>query len=316
MLDTLDDAALTALLDLGFEFGCQKRLGDLVDVARILEGIDLVASPERLARLHQRIVAPQRGRLLARAKASDVELGAWIPAMAVEPIADLLGAPVPLPPKMVDDMVASEQVRDEVRAMLSDTLSGFVKKAFGGESSGGAPTLGSMLGRGARTFGALGKGLLGGLGDELQRQLQDKVRDFVDGSVAALQERIAKKLKSEETAKALAKRRRAGFLKLLKKKESEAVAPLADVPFPAIDALVPLLVHHNLGRAELRAVVGEEVAAVVAELSTQTIGELLDELGLRAHAKATLHATLLPIVREVVATEPFGAWWKAHATKA
>ncbi len=310
----LDDAALTALLDLGFEFGCQKRISDLIDVGRVLEAIDLAATPERLLRLHQRVIAPQRDRLLARAKASDVELGAWIPEMAVEPIADLIGAPVPLPPKMVDDMVASEQVRDEVRAMLSDTLSGFLKKAFGGDSTGGAASIGSMLGRGARTFGALGKGLLGGLGDELQKQLQDKVRDFVDGSVSALQERIAKKLKSEETAKALAKRRRAGFLKLLKKKESEAVAPLGGVPFPAIDALVPLLLHHNLGRAELRAAVKDEIAAVLGELSTQTIGDWLEELGLRAHAKSMMHAALVPIVREVVATEPFLAWWKAHAT--
>ena len=53
-------------------------------------------------------------------------------------------------------------------------------------------------------------------------------------------------------------------------------------PWEALDAMVPALVAHNLARAEVRAALREEVAAAVAELSTQTVGELLDELGLRA----------------------------------
>ncbi|MEO7094063.1 MAG: hypothetical protein ABI175_12490, partial [Polyangiales bacterium] len=217
----LDDAAITAFLDIVFDHACAQPLSAFVDGDRVLVAIGTVATEPRVSLLHQRILGPVRERLLARGKASKLTLAAWIPEPLVEPIADLIGAPIPLPPKMIDELVASEEVRDEVRAMLSDALSGFIKKATGG---GGEKTgsLRDVLGRGARTFGAVGKGLLGGLGDELQKQMQERVRDFVDSSVAALQERIATKLKSEATTKSLAKRRRKGFLKLLTKTEAQA----------------------------------------------------------------------------------------------
>src|SRR5256885_1084089 len=91
----------------------------------------------------------------------------------------------------------------------------------------------------------------------------------------------ARGLVSEETARLLGKRRRALFLDVLKRRESEAARLLERLPWMAIDALVPSLVTHNLARPELRAAVGEELGAVLAELSKQTIGELLDDLGLR-----------------------------------
>jgi hypothetical protein len=122
------------------------------------------------------------------------------------------------------------------------------------------------------------------------------VRDFVDGRVTLLQQRVAQRLASDDTARLVGKRRRRAFLDLLPRPESEA-ARLADrVPWLALEAMVPAIVRHNLARAEVRAALRDECAAVVAELSTQTIGQLLDELGLREFAREELRARGLPLV--------------------
>jgi hypothetical protein len=262
-------------------------------------------------------VKPARERLIARAKASSLKAGVWLPAPVKDLIAEELGKPAPLPPKLVDELVGSEKVRDEVRAMLSDTLSSFIKKATGGSGGGdekdaspGAAAA-RAFGFGARAMAAAGRGLLGGLGDQLERTLQEKVRDFVDASVAAVQQRIAKKLTSEETAKGLGKRRKEAFLGFLDKTEAEVAAYVTKAPHDVIDALVPGVVQHNLQRPELREAIRAEIAAAIAELGEDEVGAVLDRLGQRALAREAMHALVGPIAKDFVATPGFTAWFAA-----
>lgn len=313
----IDDAALTELLDLSFAFFCTRRVGELVEVERVLSAIDDTVTEPRVARFHERFVAPARERLLARANASSILLGAWLPDEAKTKIADLLGAPMPIPKQFIDEAVANEKVRDQIRDMLRDTLTSFVAKATGGggqgqgQGGGGAGLMGA-IGFGARAFGAAGKSLLGGLGDEIQKQMQERVRDFVDGAVAGVQDRIAKRLADPKTAEDLGKRRKKGFLKLLEKTEAEAAKAIGKAPHAQIDALVPSIVVHNVKRKELREVVKAEVEAVLAELQKDTIGGLLDEAGAREIVREALHRHALPLLRELCKTPAFEAWWSAR----
>lgn len=120
-----------------------------------------------------------------------------------------------------------------------------------------------------------------------------------------MQTRVAERLASEETARLLGKRRRRAFVDLLRRPESDAARLAERVPWAALDAMLPAIVRHNLARAEVRAALQEELAAAVAELSAQTVGELLDELGLRAWAREALHARALPLLRAWVASQYF-----------
>jgi hypothetical protein len=116
---------------------------------------------------------------------------------------------------------------------------------------------------------------------------------------------VAQRLLSDETARLLGKRRRAAFLELLKQLESQVARITKKTPWDALDAMVPALVAHNLARAEVRTALREELAAAVAELSTQTLGELLDELGLRAAVADAVRTHGLPLARAFVASEQF-----------
>jgi len=315
--EKLDDAALAKLLDLSFDFLCTRKLDELVDPERVMAAIDDIVTEPRAAAYHRRITVPMRERLLERAKNSTVLLGAWLPAEAKDRIAELLGRPEPIPQKWIDSAVSSEAVRDQIREALRESISNFIKNAgssLSGGGGGGGGAGGALLGAfgmGARAFGAAGKAVLGGFGDELQKQMQDRVKDFVDGAVGGVQDRIAKKLADPKTAEEIGKRRKKGFLKMLERTEAEAGKLFAKGPHAEIDKLTPSIVVHNAQRKELRAAIKEEVSAVVTELSTQTIGELLDEVGAREILRASLHAQVLPLMKAAVATPAFGAWWAA-----
>lgn len=310
-MSELDDAALQELLDIGFNFLCTRRLNELIDPDRVLAAIDATHTEPRIAELHQRIGVPLRNRLIERAKKSTLLLGAWLPDSARDELAEMLGRPAPIPQKLIDEAVSSEGVRDQIREALRDSISNFIKAAAGG---GGG--LRGAIGLGARAFGAAGKAVLGGLGDELQKQMQERVKDFVDGAVEGVQERIAKRLADPKTAADLGKRRRKAFLKLLETPEAKAAAAIEKGPHARIDALIPSIVRHNVQRKELRDAIRDEVAGVVAELSTETIGELLDRAGAREIARDALHAHLLPLTREVVRTPEFKVWWSMQQSPA
>lgn len=282
----MDDAELDALCEGLFAFVCERRVGEFVDGAELMAGLDAAATEPRLARLIARFVAPSRARLLDRARAGDVKLGAWLPAPVHEALAALLGRPAPIPRALIDELVASDEVRDSVRVLLHETFTGVVSKGF-------APA-----GRGIR-------GMFSVLGDELQRQLSARVRDFVDGGVQILQKRVAQKLASDETARQLGRRRRRAFLDGAARPESFVVGLLDRVAWAVSDAAAPSVIAHNLARAELRAALEAEIAAALAELSTQTIGELLDELGLRELVHTAVRTRGPSLAREFLASPHF-----------
>ncbi|MBI2390760.1 MAG: hypothetical protein HYV09_14315 [Deltaproteobacteria bacterium] len=310
MTTKLDDAALGKLLDLGFDFVCTRRVSELVDAKLVLSVIDDTVTEPRVRDIHMRVSAPIRDRLLERAKASSVLLGAWLPAEAKDTIATLLGRPARIPQKLIDEAVASDGVRDQIREALRDAITGFIKNAGGGSAP--ASALRGAFGIGARAFGAAGKAVLGGLGDELQKQMQDRVKDFVDGAVGGVQERIVQMLTDPKTAEQLGKRRRKAFLKMLERTEGEAAALIAHGPMPEIDALIAPILVHNVKRQEVREAIRAEVEAAVTELSKETIGALLDQVGAREVARRALHSQALPLLREAVRTPEFVAWWNAH----
>ncbi len=306
-MTALDDAALTAFLDLAFDFVCTRRADEFLDVARVLPALDLAATPGRIAEAQTRLVKPMRLRLIERAARSKEKLGVWLPDEVRDQIGMMLGAPVRIPRRAIDNAVASEQVRDGVKNTLQETLTSFLKGTSGGAVGG----LGAAVGLGAKAFGSMTKGLFGGIGEGIQQQLQDRVRDFVDASVTTVQKRIADRIASEEVARTLGQRRRKAFLGLLDKTEEDAAKTVMRAPHDQIDAMVPRIVAHNLARPAVREAIEAETRAALEELSKQTIGELLDLTGLRAIARESLHAHGLPLARSMVATPGFDAWWKS-----
>lgn len=295
------DEAIVQLLDHAFAALCAQPVGAFLDADALLDALDAAAAPERLAWAQSTLVVPARTRLLARAGASEVLLGAWLPAAVSEALARELAKPVALPKKAVDEAVASDKVREATRQMLSDTLTTFVQRAaktLSADKPGAAPAGGL---RGALGFGAKMAGsVIGGLTEGLQQQLLDKVREQVDGLVGNVQQRIVERLTSEETAKALGQRRAKLFARGLAMTEREAVKGAGKVPWAEVDAMAPTVVAHNLARPAFRDALRDEVASVKASLDGMTVGDLLDHLGQRAAARGLFVRVGAPMVRAML----------------
>jgi hypothetical protein len=188
--------------------------------------------------------------------------------------------------------------------MMQEAVTGVIDRAFNAAPGGTGRGLRGVIGLGARAT----RGMFGGIADEVQRQLEDRVKDVIDSGVSLVQRRIVEKMTSEETARQMGERRRAVFLKLLERDEPTVGKFFQRGPHTFIDALMPVLGAHNLARAEVRKHLTDEVATVLAELSTQTVGELLDEVGLREQVARGLHHHLPPLLREFAATPGFVSW--------
>jgi hypothetical protein len=282
----VDDAALTQFLDAAFDYLCTRRVGELIDADRLMAAVDTATAPERTTRFIGRFIAPARARLLARARESKLLLGVWLPAPAKEALAQMLGTPAPIPREIIDEIVHSEKVRHDVREMLLESISNVVTKAFSVAPGGKAAR--GVLGFGARAAGGL-------------FNIEDRLKDVVDVGVAIVLKRLGEDLRSEDTARLIGKQRRRGFLALLGRSEAEAARFLDRIPHAILDALAPGLLAHNLARTEVREAVRVEILAALAELDTQTIGELLEEAGLRQTIRDWIHDRVQPLAQEFLA---------------
>jgi hypothetical protein len=297
----VDDESLARWLDALFDFVCEQRLAAFVDVDRLIAGLDAAATEPRITAWLQRMGGPIRTRVLDRLRASKLPLSEWLPEPARDAIAQLLALPAPIPRALVDQVVADEHVRQNAHAMLLEELSSFIQKAFA--ATPGGRGLRGIVNLGARAAG----GILGGLGDELQRSLEARTREFVDGRIVVIQQRIAQRLASKETAQMLGQRRRDLFLALGKRTEADVAKVAERVPWPALEALLPSVIAHNVAREPVRAALRDEVTALATELSKETIGELLDQAGLRELVRAGVRAHGLPLARAFVTSQAFAA---------
>ena len=278
----MDDAALAQFLDAAFDFLCTRRVGELIDTDRVLQTVDAALMPERTTRFIARLFAPLRTRLLARARDSQLQLSVWLPAPAKDAIAQMLGTPAPIPKEIIDEIVHSDRVRQDVREMFLESVNSVVSKAFSVAPGGKAAR--GMLGLAGGFFG-----------------VENRIKDVVDVGVAIMLRRLGEKLASDDTARLIGKQRKRGFLALMKRTESETGKFIERVPHAILDALAPGVIAHNLARAEVRDAVRAEVAAALAELDKQTIGDLLDEAGLRDATREWIHARIQPLAQELLA---------------
>lgn len=310
---TPSDDDLSTLADLVFDRLCEQPLKELLDVERALAAIDAAGDASRVAAWSERIWIPLRQRVIERMGASEERLGAWLPPARRAKAVERAGRPAPIPRSLIDELVGSERVREAVRGMINDTLTGFIQKASGALTDVGKGTAGGGGLRGAFSIGARVAGsMIGGIGEEVQSRMMDRVKDHLDGAVTTVQSRIGERLRSEETAKALGRRRQKAVERLLETTEARAVRDAAKVPWAELDEGVPEVIAHNLQREAFREALRADLGWVFAQVEGETVGSLLDGLGLRVHARAMFQRAGVPVLRALLASEDFSAWRATH----
>jgi hypothetical protein len=305
-----DDTKTESLVGLAFDFTLEQPVQTFIEPELLLAHVDRALTEALTEAAIARHVRPFLEREQARAEARGDRVGDWLPAQAKETLRGLAGRPVRLERAFLEGLVEQEAVKHLVRSVVEETLDRFLQTLKPGGSGGGV--LGAM-GRGAVGFASgLGKGLLGGLGAQMEQQLKAAASAFIAGSMNVVMERVVTLLASPDTGVKLGRMNQTGFDEALKQKTGRVWAQAMKLPVDALLGVVPSIITHNLSRPEIRAGILDEVRAFIEVEGARTLREILAEAGAVDAWREETIAKAAPLLRTFAASEPFRAWVAAR----
>lgn len=299
-----------ALVGLAFDFVVAQPVSTFIEPAQVLAHVDRALEESLTETALRQHVRPFLDRELARARSRDDRVGDWLTAEALAELRSLAARPVHLKRSFLEGLVKQEAVAHLVRSVVEETLDRFLQTLKPGGSGGGV--LGAM-GRGAVGLASgFGKGILGGLGAQMEAQLKSAASAFIASSMNVVMDRVVTILASPETGARLGRMNMAGFDEAMKQKTHKVLAQALKLPIDDLLDVVPGLLAHNLARPEIRAGILEELEAFLAIEGARTLREILEaSKGLDAW-RAEVIVRAVPLVHKFAVTEEFRAWLAAR----
>ncbi|AKF04150.1 hypothetical protein DB32_001299 [Sandaracinus amylolyticus] len=291
--------------------------------------IDLVVAAiddEKVERALTTVARPAMDRQRAALAAKGDTLGAYLPEGASVLLDDIAAGTRPPRGEWAQKLVDPAHVRELLAPVLQDTLLAFARKlpmvgggGGGATESGGASKLLGGLARGlaqgagerAAKIADLGRGVLGGLGAEMEKRIGTAAKDFSQSAFEPLRGAFEERLASEEGRAILTKMRRRAIDVLLDAKVSELLDDLDAAPRAPVDRLIARTVAHDVARPEVQALLRAEVEAFLAAREGWTVRQLLDEWGVTAQAVDEAKRFGETVARAAVKEEAFGEWLRA-----
>jgi hypothetical protein len=297
-------------------------LAELVDVDEAVNLLVLATTGPNVQRLVTRHVVPGRGRLVAH----------W--RKTRERPADLLGPDLR---KRVERIVASAPtpraawaqgavdpslIRQLFAPIVQDTLMSFARKlplpGVGSESSGssgGGGMLGGIAGRlkaevktRAEGIAEKGKSLLGGLGAQVEAQIQGVAREFSQGATNEMKAALEARLRSPEGVELASKIRTQALKRVLDTPMIELWKDMEHQPLDEWDAMTAPIAEYNRNREPVQEFVEGELRALLALEGARTVREFLDEAGLLDEVTRILLERVGAQSRAVAQHADFAAW--------
>ena len=233
-----------------------------------------------------------------------------LPQELTDPLRKLLTRPYSPDRELVGRLLDHQAVRDLLRHLFQDLLVAFAKKLRPPIPSTGLS--GAFSGKGPLGgFGKLGGGMLGAMGEEVERQIEHKAREFMDHAVDRLVGKMADQLCSPDR-NADYGAFRTHVVDVLGKTDARVLAGEVEKLDP--DALVgtaAAVLRAYVGRDATEGEVAAIVRAAVTEAGARTPRELLG--GTEEHALGMVRDLLRQRAHAVVATSAFADWWDEMA---
>jgi hypothetical protein len=301
------NGAIASLCSIVVEHVLSQPLEAFIEVERLAQRItEAVGGPGLEPSITQH-VKPAILRFLARAETVDERVGAAVPENVAKEVEAYLSNPVKLKRELVQRIVDAKEMRGALSTVIQESLGRFLKSDTSNQAKG---STGGLFGLAARSAGALrdvGKSMLGGIGDEIEKQIQKRSREAMDSSMSFVQEKLVDYLMSEESSKMLGKARAQGFRRSLRQKVADAKM----LPLDMILSHVPALIRHNLARPEIQETIRKEVKAVLAVEGKKPLKQILEESGLLEKTRQDLLEQAVPQAISLVKTEAFKQWLEA-----
>lgn len=320
-----ESAALDGLVDLLIDAALARPIAAALDPERAVALAVSVVEAERVERALATLVRPAWDRQRALLTARGDRVGDWLPEGGRALLDEVLaGAKLPRG-EWARGLVDSADVRELIRPVLQDTLLAFARKlplvGTASEAEGPARAAGKLFGMAreladkagerAGKLADLGRGVLGGIGGEMEKRIHTAARDFSHGAFEPLEASFVARLRSDEGQAILTRMRARAIDRLLAAGAADVLADLDTLPREALDRLVARAIAFGAARPELAEMLRAEVAAFVKAHEGRTVGEVLEAWSLRAIAVTELRRELRAIAGATAAGPGAEAWLRA-----
>lgn len=321
-----DGTALAELVELLLEAALSRPIGAAVDPDRVVAMTVAVVEATRVERALAELVRPawdrQRGLLATRGD----RVGDWLPDGGRALLEEVLaGARVPRG-AWTKGLVASADVRELIAPILQDTLLAFARKLplVGGVTESEGPSaraagklfgmareLAHNAGERAGKLADIGRGVLGGIGGEMEKRVATAAREFSHGAFDPLEASFLARLRSDEGQQILARMRTRAVDGLLRALAADVAADLDTLPRQALDRLVAQSIAFGAARPELAQMLRAEVDAFLKAHEGKNVGEVLEAWSLRELAVTELRRELSTIAAAAAAGPRAERWLRA-----
>ena len=275
------------------DFVIDQPLSTWIDPEDILEVLAASFTGPNTAMTIERHLRPGWDRHVERCQDNGETLGNCVPDDVRQRIVRLITSTPPPRARWADDAIDPKLVRELLAPVIQDFLLGFARRlpipGIGGREDEGASR--SATGFGLRDrfkqsvekrterFVEAGKSVLGGLGAEVERQIQAAARDFSETAQRDLKDSLLKRLESPEGRSLLNRIATQVVDCALDTPLAEMNVDVEALPLDDIWALVPAIVEHNNGRDPIVDAIRDELVAVLEVDGERSLRELLTEAG-------------------------------------
>ena len=310
-----DQAA--ALAGVVFDFAVTQPVERFIDSARVLAHLDAALAPAHVQRWLEEHARPAFERESARARARGDSIGDWLPPRAVEALRQVAATPLAPNRAWLEGFVRQDAVQHLLRSIVQETLERFLAALKGGGGVGDAPpsSVSGLVGAmGRSAFGvanSLSKGILGGLGAQVEQQLKQSASAFINGSMSVMLDRVVAIMLAPEAQQRGARLAAATLEQVLGAKTAALYEHAARLPQDALWRAAADVLAHNLARPEVRAAVLEEVEAALRAEGTRPVAALLADAGALDAAREDFVRVATPLIGDLARHPAFGAWLKA-----
>jgi hypothetical protein len=307
-----DHAALTGLIDLLVDDALDRPLREAVDVERwpALVGELLRAWAASEAAERRLVETVQEGI----EQLADVTgpLGERLPDTVRKGLQDLARRPYSPNKELVLKLIDQEPVRKLLREILLDTVTRFAKKL---RSTGEATTVGGALGglgrfakRRAGTLGSIAGEVASAVGGEVEKQVERKAAEFVDGALSGVIHRIASKLGDPTHAADQAALRMALLDSALRLTGPEVAEELRRSDPEGLATLLRRSLQGWIDSDGFEDQLRSGLESIVTAQGDRTLRATLDDVGLRDTLTTTARELGIEHARRFVATAAFATW--------
>jgi hypothetical protein len=276
---------------------------------------------DNLERLRARHTEPAWHRLRARAEAHPTTVHDWLGEALVAKLQDDLGSLKFPASAWAKEAVDGHLLRTLLAPVLQDTLLQFARRLplLNPTATAGAAPRGGLFGdvasrmkeqveKRAERFVEAGKGLLGGLGAEVEARVQSAARDFASSAVEDMKQRLAARLKERESVGLLTQVRHRLVDSWLKHPLHDHLGELEALPVATLFALSPTLTAGAMEHEWLQATIEAELSAQLDTLRGVTLRAWLIETGLLDLTVEQRSELLDRLARTMFASEAGGLW--------